>query len=167
MLIPHSQRPTQRHCQPMCALMAARQEHRRRSTDDPRRTEPLSFAQEGYCVLVGTGDDVNCSQKVWQLGGMGGSGKEERRLGQWWLLGDRKCLMIGERETRDCCLVGSRNQNLLLLQKSGVNGDGTACAIVEAAQLLKTTLYLSIPATYLLGTSDQHIASFSVLIRKG
>lgn len=80
MLIPHSQRPTQRHCQPMCALMAARQEHRRRSTDDPRRTEPLSFAQEGYCVLVGAGDDVNCSQKVRQLGGMGGSGK---RRGGW------------------------------------------------------------------------------------
>lgn len=75
--------------------------------------------------------------------------------------------MIGDREMRDCCLVGGRNQNLLLLQKSGVNGDGTACAIVEASQLLKTTLYLSIPATYLLGTSGQRIASFSVLIRKG
>lgn len=35
---------------------------------------------------MGAGDDVTCSQKVRQLGGMGGGGKEERRLGQWWVV---------------------------------------------------------------------------------
>lgn len=63
----------------------------------PRLTEPLSSAQEGYCLLVAAGDNVNCGQKVWQLGDMGGSGKEERRLDQQWFLGDRKRLMKGER----------------------------------------------------------------------
>lgn len=84
----------------MCALITAWQDPRRRSTGAPRLTEPLSSAQEGYCLLVAAGDNVSGGQKVWQLGDMGGSRKEEGRLDQQWLLGDRKRLMIGEREKK-------------------------------------------------------------------
>ena len=64
-------------------------------------------------------------------------------------------------------LVGTKTQNLLLLQESGGYGVRVPWVTVGAAQVLKIILNLSGSFTYPSGVPGQDPMPFSVLIRKG
>lgn len=56
---------------------------------------------------------------------------------------------VGEKERRHNCLVGIKSQNLLLLPRFGVYGDGTLCAMVETAQVWKREYLVSVQSSHL------------------
>lgn len=65
-----------------------------------RPPEPSSLAQAGCRSLAGAGGGVSCSRKVRQLSDTGDMGKGRAWAGQWWVVANGKCLMMGggERE---------------------------------------------------------------------
>lgn len=69
-----------------------------------RPPEPSSLAQAGCRLLAGAGGGVSCSRKVRQLSDTGDMGKGRAWAGQWWVVANGKCLMMGggerEREER-------------------------------------------------------------------
>lgn len=69
-----------------------------------RPPEPSSLAQAGCRLLAGAGGGVSCSRKVRQLSDTGDMGKGRDWAGQWWVVANGKCLMMGggerEREER-------------------------------------------------------------------
>lgn len=132
--------------------MPALQRAQKRVHRCPRLTEPLLSSQRGFCLLVGPGNSVNSGRRVsgWVRQWVG-VGRQERRLAGVVCGGQRMFNDgVGERKRRHSCLVDIKNQNLLLLQKSGAYGDRTSCPMVEAAQVLKIDTLLTVWSRHLL-----------------
>jgi hypothetical protein len=84
----------------------------------PWLTEALLSSQRAFCLLAGTGDSVNPNWKA----GWGG------KRGDWANGGHGAQGMFSDGADRGNCLAGAKNQNFVLLQKSGVYGVGAVCA---------------------------------------